>query len=201
VENEEEGMRIVLKAMLLAGFSCAAMVAVSFAAQLEITGAVQTELDRQKVELAKWAADPTIVSAVKEHNAKGPIPDMDNGKWKTLRRSDPVVKALIEGPAGHVLKKRMQDSSGAIDKVFLNGAAGDKVAFAEKTISYLHKGQEKFDVPMSTGKPWQMSKPWFDESLQGYAVQIAVPVVADGKTIGVLVGSVPVAHLEKVAKK
>jgi hypothetical protein len=176
------------------------MAAVAAAASFELTSAAQAELDKQKAVLARWAAEPTVVSAVKEQNAKGPIPDMDNAKWKTLRRSDPVVKAFIDNPAGQFLKKKEADNE-AINKVFLNGAHGEKVAFGEKTISYLHAGQEKFDVPMTTGKPWQMSKAWFDESLQGYAIQVSVPVVADGKTIGVLVGSVPTSYLEKVAAK
>ena len=112
-----------------------------------------------------------------------------------------MVQGLAGNAAGQFLRKKIESSSGTLDKVFLNGAQGEKVAFAEKTISYIHKGQEKFDVPMSTGKPWQMTKPWFDESLQAYAIQVAVPVVDGGKAIGVLVASVPVTYLERVAKK
>ena len=171
------------------------------AAALELTPAVQTELDKQKAALVKWAADPVIVAAVTEQNGKGPLAGMDNAKWKTVRRSDPIVQAMVKSPAGEFLKKKIEGSGGALDKAFVSAAHGEKVAFAEKTISYVHKGQEKFDVPMSTGKPWQMSKEWFDESLQGYAIQVAVPVMDGGKTIGVIVASVPVSHLEKAAKK
>lgn len=174
---------------------------VAFAANLEITPAVQAELDRQKHALAAWAADPVIVRAVREVNAKGPIPGMDNAKWKTIRRTDPLVQALTHNPAGEFLKRKIEASGGSLDKAFVSAAQGEKVAFGEKTISYLHKGQDKFDVPMSTGKAWQMSKPWFDESLQAYALQVAVPVIDGGKPIGVLVASVPLAYLEKIAKK
>ena len=174
---------------------------VALASNFEITPVVQAELDKQKQSLAAWAGDPIIVSAVKEQNAKGPIPGMDNPKWKSVRRSDPVVQAFVNSPAGQFLKKKIEQSGGTLDKAFLNGAQGEKVAFAEKTISYVHKGQEKFDVPMSTGKAWQMTKAWFDESLQAYALQVAVPIMDGGKPIGVLVASVPIAHLEKVAKK
>jgi hypothetical protein len=171
------------------------------AAALDLTPAVQAELDKQKAALVTWAADPVIVAAVKEQNGKGPIAGMDNAKWKATRRSDAVVQAMVKSPAGEFLKKKIETSGGALDKAFLSAAQGEKVAFAEKTISYVHKGQEKFDAPMSTGKPWQMSKEWFDESLQGYAIQVAAPVMDGGKTIGVLVASVPVSYLEKVAKK
>jgi hypothetical protein len=174
---------------------------VALASSFEVTPAVQAELEKQTKALAAWASDPVVIGAVKEQNAKGPIPGMDNAKWKTIRRSDAIVQGLIKNAAGEFLKKKIEVGGGALDKAFLNGAQGEKVAFAEKTISYIHKGQEKFDVPMSTGKPWHMTKPWFDESLQGYALQVAVPIVDDGKVIGVLVASVPVTYLERVAKK
>lgn len=175
--------------------------AVVVAQSFEITPAIQAELEKQKQALGAWAADPIIVNAVKEQNAKGPIGGMDNPKWKTVRRSDPIVHGLINNPAGQFLKRKIEASGGSLDKAFLNGAQGEKVAFGEKTISYLHKGQEKFDVPIATAKPWQMNKPWFDESLQAYALQVAVPVLDGGKPIGVLVASVPMAHLERITKK
>jgi len=186
---------------------CIALAVVAFlpvvalASSFEITPSVQVELEKQTKALATWAADPVVVAAVKEQNAKGPIAGMDNGKWKAVRRSDPMVQGLAGNAAGQFLRKKIESSGGTLDKVFLSGAQGEKVAFAEKTISYIHKGQEKFDVPMSTGKPWQMTKPWFDESLQAYAIQVAVPIIDGGKAIGVLVASVPVTYLEHVAKK
>jgi hypothetical protein len=171
------------------------------AVAFDLTPAVQAELDKQKAALVKWAADPVVVSAVKEQNAKGPIAGMDNAKWKAMRRSDPVVQAMVKSPAGEFLVKKIEASGGALDKAFLSAAHGEKVAFAEKTISYIHKGQEKFDAPLGSGKPWQMSKEWFDESLQGYAIQVAAPVMDGGKAIGVLVASVPVTYLERMSKK
>lgn len=174
---------------------------VALASSFEITPVVSAELQKQTKALATWAAEPVVVAAVKEQNARGPIPGMDNTKWRAVRRSDPIVQGLVNNPAGQYLRKKIDASRGTLDKAFLNGAHGEKVAFAEKTISYIHRGQEKFDVPMSTGKAWQMTRPWFDESLQAYAIQIAVPVMDGGKAIGVLVASIPVTYLEHVAKK
>src|SRR5262249_9293746 len=166
---------------------CIALAVVAFlpvvtlASSFEITPAVQAELDTQTKGLGAWAADRVVVGAVKEQNARGPIAGMDNGKWKTVRRSDPIVQGLAGNPAGQFLRKKIDASGGTLDNVFLNGAQGEKVAFAEKTISYIHRGQEKFDVPMSTGKPWRMTKPWFDESLKAFAIQVAVPVLDGNK--------------------
>jgi hypothetical protein len=167
-------------------------------ARFELTAAVQAELDRQKTVAASWAAHPVIVEAVVRQNRKGPIAGMDNRRWRVIRRSDPVVTALQESPAGRFLKKRMAESQGAVSEAFLSAAQGEKVAFVEKTTSYIHKGSAKFDVPLGTRRAWQ-GGPEFDESTQTYAIQIAVPVLADGRAIGALVVGVNLAYLQKVA--
>jgi hypothetical protein len=178
----------------------ALLAAVAVAAGFEMTPSIQSELDRQKTVVAGWAASPAIVSAVVEQNRKGPIAGMDNAKWKATRRSDAVVTAFQSNAAGQLLKAKLAESQGAFSEAFLSAAEGEKVAFAEKTSSYIHKGQAKFDVPIGSGKSWQ-GKPEFDESSQTYAVQISVPVVADGKSVGVLVVGVNLSYLEKYAKK
>jgi hypothetical protein len=170
------------------------------AAALEITPAMQAELDRQKAVVAGWAADPVVVAAVRAQNARGPLEGMDNARWKTVRRSDPTVKGFQDNPAGRVLKARVEAAGGTFNEAFLNAAQGEKVAFVEKTTSYIHKGSAKFDVPYGTGKAWQ-GKPEFDESSQTHAVQIAVPVLDGGRPIGALVVGVNLTHLEKVARK
>lgn len=173
---------------------------VALASNFEMTPAVQSELDKQKQIVAGWAADPVIVKAVKEQNAKGPIPDMNNPKWKTTRRSEPLVKGFQASPAGQYLKSKLEVGGGTFSEAFLNANQGEKVAFVEKTTSYVHAGQAKHDVPFASMKPWQ-GKPEFDESSQTYAVQISVPVLDGSQAIGSLVVGVNLSHLEKVAKK
>jgi hypothetical protein len=170
------------------------------AAGFQMTAAVQAELDKQKTIVAGWAANPAVVNAVVEQNRKGPIAGMDNPTWKVTRRSDPVVTAFQNNPAGQFLKAQLEEHKVKFSEAFLNGALGEKVAFVEKTTSYIHKGQAKFDVPFTTSKPWQ-GAPEFDESSQTYAVQISVPVLAEARPIGVLVVGVNLSHLESIAKK
>ncbi|MGH7263533.1 MAG: hypothetical protein ACREMB_01605 [Candidatus Rokuibacteriota bacterium] len=169
-------------------------------AGFEITPAIQAELDKQTVTAAAWAASPVIVGAVAEQNRKGPIAGMDNAKWKVTRRSDPVVGAFQNSAAGQFLKKRMVESQGAVSELFLSAARGEKVAFVEKTTSYIHKGAAKFDVPFNTGRAWQ-GPPEFDESTQTYAIQISVPVLADSRAIGALVVGVNLSYLEQLARR
>ena len=177
----------------------AALPTVSFALDFEITSTVQAELDRQKSVIAGWAADPIVVKAVQEQNKKGPIAGMDKAKWKGTRRSDPIVKGFQTNPAGKFLRSKMRASNGTATEVFLNAAKGEKVAFAEKTSSYVHAGAAKHDVPFTTGKPWQ-GKPEFDESTQTYAIQISTPVLAGGTPIGSLVVGVSLAHFKSASR-
>ena len=184
---------VVITAVALLGAS-------AMAGGFEMTAGVQVELDKQKGIVASWAASPVIVGAVLEQNRKGPIAGMDNAKWKVTRRSDPMVTAFQSNQAGQFLKTKLVESQGAVSEAFLNAARGEKVAFAEKTTSYIHKGAAKFDVPFNTGKAWQ-GEAEFDESSQTYAIQISVPVLAEGKPIGALVVGVNLSYLEKLAKK
>jgi len=193
-------MRTTTAVRGLGTLAIALVGALAAAGGLDITPAVQVELDKQKAIIAGWAASPVIVHAVIEQNRKGPIAGMDNAKWKVTRRTDPVVRGFESSAAGQFLREKLDEGHGATIKAFLCGAQGEKVAFAEKTIYYLHAGMAKFDVPFKTGKPWQ-GQPAFDESMQSYAVQISVPVLAEGKPIGVLVVDVSGVYLEKFAQK
>jgi hypothetical protein len=167
------------------------LLATSLAWAFEMTPAVQKEIDRQVEVVKSWAADPVLVKAVAAQNEKGPIADMDN---------TPIVKGFQATEAGQWLRAKAAASNDVVSEAFLNGARGEKVAFIEKTTSYIHKGSAKFDVPFDSGKAWQ-GKFEFDESSQVHQVQVSVPVVSAGKPIGVLVVGLNVTKLSRVAQK
>lgn len=192
-------MKQLATSFALFGFLTVLSGSVVHAAKFDITPPIQAALDKQKSVIATWASDPIVVKAVQAQNAKGPLAGMDNPKWKATRRSDALITEFQSNAASALLKSKIDSGQGNYNEAFLNGAAGEKVAFVEKTSSYIHKGAPKFDVPFTTGAAWQGS-PEFDESSQTYAIQISVPVNADGKAIGVLVIGVSLSQLEKAAK-
>jgi hypothetical protein len=145
-----------------------------------------------------WAASPIVVEAVLAQNAKGPIPGMDNAKWKTVPESDAIVQGFINNEAGKFLTAEMEKTDGICVSAFLSAAQGEKVAFTDKTGSYIHKGAPKFDVPFTTGKTWQ-GKPELDGNV--YVIQISVPVLSEEKPIGALVVDIDGSKLEALAKK
>ena len=153
-----------------------------------ITPEIRAQIDSQKRILAQIAKDPTVVSAVRSQNAEGPVPGLTNRKWRSLKPGDPIVTAFQQNPAGLLLSRKMAASKGMFNELFLCAALGEKVAFVEKPSTYVHKGEPKFDVPM-TGKTWE-GVPEFDKSSRSHAIQLSTPVFDKVKPIGVLVAGV-----------
>ena len=159
---------------------------------------IQQKITWQVWNANGWASSPIVVEAVLAQNKKGPIVGMDNKKWKTVPESDAIVKGFINNEAAKFLKTEIAKTEGIVVGFFLNGAQGEKVAFSDKTGSYIHKGSPKFDVPFTTGKPWQGKPEWEDKI---YVIQISVPVLSGGKPIGALVVEIDGSKLEALAKK
>src|SRR2546427_4959508 len=108
-------MRVDRRTGLFTAVSLLVVAAAAHAA-VEVTPGIQAELDRQKKIAAGWAADPVIVKAVAEQNAKGPLAGMDNSKWKLVRRSDPLVRAFQSNPAGQFLRSKMEASGVRLER-------------------------------------------------------------------------------------
>lgn len=175
-------------------------VSAARAQNTELSPIIQVALDKEKEVIAAWAADPIIVKEVQEQNKRGPIPGLDNVRWKVTASSDPRVRAFQENPAGKFFRSKIDAKYSPFTEAFLSGSNGEKVAFAEKTTYYSHKGMPKFEVPFRKGTPWQ-GEPEYDESSQTFSIQIATPVLSEGRTIGVLVAGVRLTSLEKLNKK
>ena len=159
---------------------------------------IQEKITWQVWNANGWAASPVVVEAVLAQNAKGPIPGMDNAKWKTVPESDAIVQGFINNEAGKFLQAELAKTEGVCVGAFLNAAQGEKVAFTDKTGSYIHKGSAKFDAPFTSGKAWQ-GKPELEDKV--YVIQISVPVLFEGKPIGVLVVELNGTKLEELSKK
>jgi hypothetical protein len=180
------------KLLVLIPGLCLAASAVIAAEGLD--AAVQAKIDAQVKAVQTWASDPILVKAVKTQNAALPADHaaMTQEKWKSLTILDPFVRTFSNNEAGAFLKGK---KGGAVSEAFLSDAAGLKVAFLAKTTSWSHKGKAKHDEPM-TGKTWQ-GPVEVDESTGVQQIQVAVPVLDDGKPIGSLVIGLSLAKLGK----
>lgn len=161
----------------------------------DVTPKMQPKIDAYKKQAAVWAMDPVIVKAVKESNAKGPIPMLGNAKWRELKESDPIVKGLVDNPAGQRLTKWMNADAKGINKIVLSGDKSHRVAFTSMPAIYIGKGKPNFDESFS-GKAWQQGESKPDPSTNIESVQISVPVKSGNDVIGVLLVSLTAASLQ-----
>ena len=161
----------------------------------DVTPKMQPKIDAYKKQAVAWAADPAIVKAVKEANAKGPIPMMGNAKWRELKESDPIVTAFVDHPAGQLMTKWMNADAKGINKIVLSGDKSHRVAFTSMPAIYIGKGKPNFDDAFG-GKVWQQGESKPDPSTNIDTVQIAAPVKDGGKVIGVLLVSLTAANLK-----
>jgi hypothetical protein len=182
----------VAAACLAAGL----LVAAGAAQAQEVTAKMQPKIDAYKKKAQEWAAHAEIVKAVKESNAKGPIPGMANAKWRELKEDDPLVTGLINNPAGKLMTQWMNEDAKGINKVVLSGALSHRVAFTSMPAAYLGKGRPNFDTSFSDGKVWQQGEVKPDPSTQIPTVQISAPVKDGKEIVGVLLVSLTAGNLQ-----
>ncbi len=162
----------------------------------DITPKMQLRIDAYKKQAAVWAADPLIVKAVMEGNAKGPIPMMGNAKWRELKESDPIVKAFVDNPAGSLMTKWLNADSKGINKIVLTGNKSQRIAFTSMPAIYLGKGKPNFDTSFDEDKVWQQGETKPDPSTNIDSVQISAPVKGGGEVIGVLLVALTASYLQ-----
>ena len=173
----------LLKPTILSLLSLAALLTPPVRAG-ELGADCQARITAKLAQLQTWAADSVIVKAVKARNENRPaeLATLDQDKWKALSILDPLVRGFTRNDAAAVLKTR---KSGAVTEAFLSAADGTKVAFLTKPTNWSHAGKPKHDAPMS-GRTWQGVEE-VDESTGRRQLQVAVPVLEEGKPIGSLV--------------
>ncbi len=151
-----------------------------------ITPDVQAKVEKYQKKLAEWAANPTIVAAIKEANAKGPGA-MNNGAWDDLKDEDPKVKSLQSSAAGKLLKTWEEDKG--INKLFIRDEKGNLVASSNKALLFNNASRPQFSNS-AKGQVWAGNEMKPDPTTQIMSVQISVPIMDGGKAIGVMNSSV-----------
>ncbi len=153
---------------------------------------VKSKVDAKIKQLQPLSTDPTIVAAVKAHNANPPAEDkaMTNEKWAKLNVLDPYVRSFTKNPLAVYLKTKKDDQ---ISECFVSGADGTKVAFLSKTSYWSHADKTKHTVPMS-GKTFTGPMA-MDDSTGQQEVQIGLPVLDGKKPIGSIVIGLAVSKL------
>jgi hypothetical protein len=172
-------LTIRLKTVLATVLACASVSA--FAA--DFSAATQSKVEKYKQKLVEWAANPVIVNAVKEANAKGPLAGMTNAKWQDVNDSDAVVKSFLESKSGLLVKKWEEDP--AINKLVARDEKGNLVAASTKPLLFNNAARPVYTNAIK-GQVWVDSKITPDPTTQIKGVQASAPVLDGKKVIGVL---------------
>lgn len=182
-------MRLKLHVFLLA----AALLPLAVFGQ-RLSPEAQKRVDAVRELAISWAAQPVVVTAVTAQNtaAAPEVEAMNQGAWTALDERAPLVHALSSNDVAKFLRSARTDK---VTEIFVSDAKGRKVAFLAKTTSWSHLGKPKHDDPMA-GKFWQ-GKIEVDQSVGVHQIQIAVPVLAEGKPIGSLVVGIAIGALQK----
>ncbi len=151
-----------------------------------ITPPIQAKVDKYKLELAKWAANPVVVRAAKASSAAGGIAGMTAVKWTELDDKSPEVQRTITSEAG----KFVDALDGPdVNKVVIRDKHGNLVAANTKVVLYNVTHRPVFKTAI-TGAAWQQEGVQKDVTTQLPSVQIAVPIKDGSEIVGVIHASV-----------
>ena len=165
--------------VLLAAFALQASQALA-----ALPADMQTKVDSYKKKLVDWAANPVIVKAVKEANAKGGmIPGMTNGKWDELADTDPAVTGILATAASKLVKQWEVDKG--INKLFVRDEKGNMVAGSGKSLIYNAAARPPVKEAMK-GKAWNAGEIKPDPTTQIKSIHVSAPILDDGNVIGVI---------------
>jgi hypothetical protein len=153
------------------------------------TAILDSRVNRYKKNLAVLATNPMIIAAVKDSNNRGDAGNMSNSQWVAMAEDDPKVLMLNKNDVGELLAKFEQ--SKAFEKLNVRDIKGFLVAFSSSNTKPLV--YNAFDRPgfiNGLKGVWSASETKPDPTTHKMAVQIATPVMDDGKIIGVIHSSV-----------
>lgn len=168
----------------------AALVAVGFVvstASAALPPDVQAKVDKAKTRLVALAADPGVIAAIKEANAKGEA-GMSNGKWVDLPDSDAFIQALLKSKVSLQIAKWEQEDDN-INKLLLRDQKGNLVGASVRPLIWNNATRPVFAQALK-GQAWAADEVKPDTSTQVPSVHVSAPVLDHGKPIGVLHGAV-----------
>ena len=94
--------------------------------------------------------------------------------------------------------RQLRSGRPEIAEAFVTDRLGANIAMTNKTSDYWQGDEAKFTKAFAGGKDGYHLEPvTFDESIQAYAVQIAVPVWDQGSVAGVMVLTINLEKLER----
>jgi hypothetical protein len=172
---------------VIPAFLACAVIVLGYATNVSadpISPEIQAKVEQYKKKLTEWAANPLLIAIVKSSNAKGGLaPGMKNLGWADLNENDPVVTGFQTSEAGKYLKSLEADKG--INKLYARDEKGNLVAGSSKPAFYNNAARAPFKSAIG-GHSYADSETKTDPTTLKKSVQVSVPIMSDGKPIGVL---------------
>lgn len=171
--------------------------------------AAQQKPDREKVlarlqgklrTVRHMSFHPVIVRAVRtqnnEHLSLDVIKQRDE-QWRSAQEENALQRSISQSQASQVLKTFV-DRNPDFNEAFATDDQGANVAMYPTTSDYWQGDEDKWIKSFNNGDGKMFIGPVeLDESTNTVAVQVSVPILDQGKTIGVLVIGVTQNYLEE----
>ena len=162
---------------------------------------LQAEVEARITIVERWASEPIVVQAVREANenirSMSEIEQIDT-RWQETRGVDDFIRSIIDHPAAQRLRE-LRSANPELQEAFLTDRLGANVAATNKTSDFYQGDEAKFTEAYHDGAgSIYIGKIARDESIQSFSVQIGVPVIDEGRAIGVLVVTVNAEKLKRL---
>lgn len=162
---------------------CATLSALPWTTHAALTAPVQAKVDQYKQKLQTWAADPALVAAIREANARPPADAIKAESWSRLSAQDSPVKEMLDSNASQYLRKLQEDKN--ISKLLVRDVKGNFVAGSVKPALFNSADKPQFTEALK-GTAWSASDVSPDPTTQVPSVQVSAPIVDGDKVIGVI---------------
>ena len=156
---------------------------------------MQKALAAEAAKLSSWAAEKSIVEAVRRQNAKAvPLAEVKriDAEW-TAGKAEAQVRETTTGACADRMRVLVA-ADGRYGETFVTDANGAIVCATQRTSDYWQGDETKWSRAFNDGA--FIDRPKLDESAKARLAQISLPVTENGKTIGVLTVGVNVDRLK-----
>jgi len=170
-----------------------------------LTPELKKKLETNIIEIKSWLETPMFIDAVKTQNAKkksiDEIKKLDKD-WvdiiKNKKKENQLMKQLLNHPVGQWLRKKNKEERGRYPESFLCDNQGANVAISRLTTDYWQGDETKWIDSFNNGKgKTVIGNPKYDESTGSMQIHVSIPVIDNGKTIGVFIIGIKWRHLKK----
>lgn len=189
---------IFLAVSLTLGAAMPAGAAAAAPANLDPVIAAEVE------QIRAWAKDATLVQAVRDQNAlKVPLSRIRSIdiSWQTETANNTRMQALLKNPCAMRLRA-LTESRAGYREAFVMENQGALVCLTRKTSDYWQGDEAKWQKSFAEGRgALFVDEPALDESTGVKLIQISVPIMDEGKAIGVLTVGIEHGLLVQRAKQ